>query len=128
MINTNCKSCKIMKEYHCYPINHTVIKSNLYCILCKSMVDSFHHSEDELDGQSFECSQCNNYILYFCEKKLLSKDEIYFDTNKFLIRDFKDKTSYFWYSISKSIKIDSLLFFDNKDELFTKLNKLLIFA
>lgn len=130
MINANCRSCLIEQEYYYNDngINHEIINSNLYCLLCKSMVDSFNHVGNDQDGQSFECSQCNNYILYFSGKNLLTKDEIYFDNEKCLIRDYEDNTSYFWYSKYKSITIDSLLFFDNKDELLNKLNKLIMFA
>lgn len=128
MISPNCRSCLIEQEYYFQNCNHEIINSNLYCLLCKSMVNSFNHFGNDQDGQSFECSQCNNYILYFSGKDTLFKDEIYFDKDKFLIRDFEANTSYFWYSKYKSITIDSLLFFDNKDELLNKLNKLIMFA
>lgn len=128
MINANCRSCELIPDLYKCDNNHSIIKDNLYCLICESMVDSYFHSEQSLQGICFECSKCNNYILYFNDDNSLHKDEIYFNIDYYLIRDFQKNSSEFYNKDTMIYEVNLIIPYFDKDKLFQKLNNLSIYS
>lgn len=131
---TSCRSCKINKHLTGSTGEHQLVDAELYCLVCTTSTKSIYHSENEdLAGDCYECSDCHNYILYTDSRGTITKDEIYFsgsigEENTFLIRSVEENFSCFVKNDNKVYEVNNIIQFSNVNELYGRLNKLVVFS
>lgn len=89
-LKMNCRSCDLNLAIHGMTSEHTLVDVNIYCPLCEKNTISIYHPEDNnmWSGESYECHNCNNYILYVEDNKIW-KDEFY-SSEFYILRDHEN--------------------------------------
>jgi len=131
-----CRSCNLNYELTNKVGRHQIVNADIYCLICKSSGKSaYHGSHEDLSGDSLECNNCHNYILYTIGMGTIWKDEIYLPNNSCLIRDLEESKSHFIFNDVAwdsgkfySIEIPGILQFSSIENLISKLEILSIFS
>lgn len=125
-----CRSCSINENLVGIAGEHSLVDTGVFCMVCQKVCKSIHHPEgDDLYGDSYECNECHDYILYTDAKGTLYKDEIYLDNNYSFIRNIEENESYFL--INEEVVYcfkDTLLIYNDAKSLFKKLKTLLVLS
>lgn len=87
----------------------------------------YHPEIDDLYGDSLGCKVCYNYIRYHHDGNMW-KDEIYFDNDWCLIRDFSLSKSRFFINNKETYIFPNIVEFTSVEKLFNKLKMVVVFS
>lgn len=123
-----CRSCEIDRSMYVSKLRyHTLLDVGLYCPLCNFSGTSIYHPENnELAGNSIECINCHNYIIYDSKGTIL-KDEIYFPNNNCLIRSLENLQSYYLINDKNTITFPHIVQFTDYGTLLFKLKSFMVY-
>lgn len=110
---------------------HNLIEIKFECLVCGHTKTAYSHPSKQLSGDSLECPECHNYILYLEEDGSIWKDEIYFEKPYYLfIRDFKLNETYLYLDESdcNAITLNQIIEFDSADKLLKKAKTIVVFS
>lgn len=131
MANTveKCRSCEINLQLTRDTGHHELVNAGMYCLLCKKLVESLHHGQhDELSGESLECINCNDYIIYYDHNGLIWKDEIYLDKDFLLIRSIEYSKSTILIGDKEVAELPTVIQFTDAKNLFNKLKTIVVLS
>ncbi len=127
----SCRACQIendlLARYDRTHNQHELVDVGIYCLVCKFSGAFSLHIEKDLLGESWCCTNCNNYILY-TDKNQIWKDEIYFPDEISLIRNLEENESTIGSSYKEIVTINSMVSFDSIEALQKKLKTLVLFS
>lgn len=129
MKQIKCRSCKLNKDIFLRTGKHCVEDLGRFCPSCRKVTKTNHHGiEDEMFGETFECNECNNYIVYTTDNlAVIYKDEYYLSDDKYVIRDFESNSTSLCISGKEIIKLPFILDISNIEKLSYKFNTYTVF-
>ena len=130
MKQVKCRSCKLSKEIFGHTGTHRIKELGRFCPACQKVTKTNHHGiNEDMFGETFECHECNKYIVYTDnDAKNTYKDEYYLSDEKYLIRDFGSNSTSLFINDEEIIKLPFILDIANIEKLSYKFKTYTLFT